>query len=565
MEVPEEISIIAKFKTSSVKTKLLKNFRSSLYSGPLFIAAVDGVGLFLYSVADLKCIKSLPIEASVSFQCVPNFDPATESFFVAILSKDQSEQTRSVLEARSLHDSSPLARFDLDQTAVRSMEKVSNEHLLVCSVDEAVFLFSNRLQLLDRICLESCIPYSSISNSNSNSSFLVKNCLSDKILKTVLLVNATSQLTALYEPTPIHSEDLIYFSDSGIIVALRKSLSDLLIFNCNENISFSHKIDFPIDSIVCCKAMSDKYCGILTREGKLLIFDFGLNVRQLELELHRLISESFDPSDIKDFFLIRENDLCLVFEDSFGLVKLPVSLKEFNLAQAFASKSNLQLDEIPANLALKPEQLLYNLDKLPKLIVEQNLESLLKTESISSWLYPNLLSFLIAQSNPALIVLFIENSLALKEQDFIQILEHDSSHRMLILLFEKDAFTTTLMTRHLSKCSEDFIFPIFKSTVQLIKTNCRKKQFMENTRLVTNLIEFIQCIIDAHFMNFLLAGDESFLAEFKEAFQFIREFEMESKEVATFSSYLDTLKRDVLRFERHQKINSKYSVETINF
>ncbi len=58
-------------------------------------------------------------------------------------------------------------------------------------------------------------------------------------------------------------------------------------------------------------------------------------------------------------FFFGENELCFVFEDRFGLIKLPVQLKEFNLAQAFATKVFFTANALPANLTdLGNEQLL---------------------------------------------------------------------------------------------------------------------------------------------------------------------------------------------------------------
>ena len=554
-----EIKTVAKFKTSSIKAKVLKEFHSSFYKGQVFIVAVDGVGIFLYSLADLKCIKNFPVESTVSFQCVPVFDPSTESIFFSALSKDQLNST---IEKLSLSDSSVVATFDLGETVVHSMEvsPSNNGCLLVSSINEKIFLFSNQLQLLDQIKLESCHSLSPLSHS----SLLVRGDHSiDKISKIELIENDQLQLTVLSKSTPFDSNDLIYFSNSNITIVFRKKSNDLIVFNWSENNFYSHKTEFSIDSIICCRVISDNYYGILTDKGILHIFNLNLNTKQLEMNV-KAISSGFNFSSVRDFFLLGEDGLCFVFEDRFGLIKLPVQLKEFNLAQAFATKSSLQLSELPANLTdLGNEQLLGNLDKLSKSFIDDNLEKLFKSERISTWIYPNLLQFLIKRSDPILVDLFVKNSVELKEQDFIEIIKYDSSQKMLKTLFGKDTFTASLMIKELSKCTIDFAFDTFKKIVLLIKST--NKRLEGNSNLLVNLINFLQCLIDSHFINFLLSTEKSLLKEFKELFQYVKQMELETKEIILLNSYLEALKEDSAAMIDQSFNSAKYSIETLNF
>ena len=230
----------------------------------------------------------------------------------------------------------------------------------------------------------------------------------DKISKIELIENDQLQLTVLSKSTPFDSNDLVYLSNSNIIIIFRRKSNDLIVFNWSENNFYSHKTDFSIDSIVCCRVISDNYYGILTNKGILHVFDLNLYTKQLEMNVGAF-TDGFNFSAIKDFFLFGEDELCFVFEDRFGLIRLPVQLKEFNLAQAFATNSSLQLSELPANLTeLSNEQLLGNLDKLSKSFIDDNLENLLKSERISTWIYPNLLQFLIKKSNPIIVDLFVK-------------------------------------------------------------------------------------------------------------------------------------------------------------
>ncbi len=87
----------------------------------------------------------------------------------------------------------------------------------------------------------------------------------------------------------------------------------------------------------------------------------------------------------------------------------------------------------------------------------------------------------------------------MKEQDFIEIIKYDSSQKMLRTLFGKDTFTASLMIKRLSKCTTDFAFDTFKKIVLLIKST--NKRLEGNSNLLVNLINFLQCLIDSHFIQ----------------------------------------------------------------
>ena len=96
-------------------------------------------------------------------------------------------------------------------------------------------------------------------------------------------------------------------------------------------------------------------------------------------------------------------------------------------------------------------------------------------------------------------------------------------------------------------------------------TKSTNKRLEGDSNILVNLVNFLQCLIDSHFINFLLSTENSLLKEFKELFQYVKQMELETKEMIFLNSFLEALKEDSAAIIDQSFNSAKYSIETLNF
>ena len=78
------------------------------------------------------------------------------------------------------------------------------------------------------------------------------------------------------------------------------------------------------------------------------------------------------------------------------------------------------------------------------------------------------------------------------------------------------------------------------------------------------LIEFLSCLLDCHFVSFVLSSPDSVCEKLKEISAFIKNFQIQNRQLLAMDGYLDGIKRDLESCSKTTFI-ADYSVEHIKF
>ena len=133
-------------KQNSTQLQIIENFKSDYFSGRVLCVAVDGNGIFFYSLSNLKCIKSFILDQTISFPVLPCYFEKEQILLVAMVQHGFPTRiaTYFVNDEEPQYSSLSFSRVLMTSFIVDKEEKApSGNFCLVCDEGKIIILDKN--------------------------------------------------------------------------------------------------------------------------------------------------------------------------------------------------------------------------------------------------------------------------------------------------------------------------------------------------------------------------------------------------------------------------------------